>query len=370
MGITITWLSVALLRELGLGLSEHRMWILWAFTGVIGGIGTALSWHTRPPLYLPSREKIGLGALALGMLFLMTWKQADIQRPLDGYWYLDGATSETNVYVPLEPSRHWASRERIGWEDAGAWKLIPDGKNPDLVARDRVNGRVTIAVRGPLGSYIEAGGQRAEVAKSMVEFPEEGPVRRYLEKGVAAISIWVDLQPGEFFGLDVEGEEVYLMSSSEAVWALHSTGTLRYFIYYQLLNQVENQVWAEETLVDRRFTWNQPPGWSPLLSMASIYTIPDLPGAAILSSGSLFCLGSAHCGWHQWQHRAPPPWLGGFASMVVVHGLLMFEPGSINFPDSLHAAALVGGISVLQQDLKGLASLGYGLRHCAGQAAS
>ena len=80
----------------------------------------------------------------------------------------------------------------------GSW--IPDGKNPDLVARDRVNGRVTIAVRGPLGSYIEAGGQRAEVAKSMVEFPEEGPVRRYLEKGVAAIRFGWTSNPVSFLG--------------------------------------------------------------------------------------------------------------------------------------------------------------------------
>ncbi|MGC6509382.1 MAG: hypothetical protein ACON4U_13260 [Myxococcota bacterium] len=360
MGMTITWIAVALLREFGLGTSEHRMWILWAFTGLIGGVGTVLSWQNRPPLYLPIREKIGLGALTIGILFLIIWKQADIQRPLDGYWYLDGATSETNVYVPLEPSRHWASRERIGWEDAGAWKLIPDGKNPDLVARDRVNGRVTIAVRGPLGSYIEAGGQRAEVAKNMVEFPEEGPVRRYLDKGVAAISIWVDLQPGEFFGLDVEGEEVYLMSSAEAVWALHATGTLRYFIYYQLLNQVENQVWAQEILEDRRFTWNQPPGWSPLLAMATVFTIPDLPGAAILFLWVLVLVGLSTLRLASVAAPSAPMLSWAIpAALVVVHGLLMFEPGSINFPDSLYAAALVGVMtSVIKHDLKGFGFLG------------
>ena len=77
---------------------------------------------------------------------------------------------------------------------------------------------------------------------------EEGPVRRYLDRGVAGISIWADLQPGEYLGLDVVGDEVYLLPSSEAVWALHAEGVLRYTFHYQLLNQVENLVWARRCL--------------------------------------------------------------------------------------------------------------------------
>ena len=150
------------------------------------------------------------------------------------------------------------------------------------------------------------------------------------------------------------------MSSSEAVWALHATGTLRYFIYYQLLNQVENQVWADETLEDRRFTWNQPPGWSPILSMASIYTVPDLPGAAMLFLWVLVLLGMSTLRLASVAAPSAPILAWGIpAALVVVHGLLMFEPGSINFPDSLYAAALVGVmISVLQRDLKGYSILG------------
>lgn len=360
IGISLTWLNIFILREIGFGIHDSREWILWLMSVSVGGIGLYFSKDVQQPLFLPKREKIGLVSLAIGLIFLSQWKSADIQRPLDGYWYKEGAAAETNVYVPLEPSRNWSSRERIGWEDAGAWKLIPSGKNPDLVARERVNGRVTIAVRGPIGSFIEAGGQRAEVSRSMIEFPEEGPVRRYLTRGVAAISVWVDLQPGEFFGLDIEGEEVYLMTSSEAVWALHATGTLRYFIYYQLLNQVENQVWAEEILENRRFTWNQPGGWSPLLSTAVIYGVPDLPSAAILFLLVLALLGMSTLRLASVAAPSAPSVAWGIpAALVVVHGLLMFEPGSINFPDSLYAVSIVCVVtSLLQGDLKSFTGMG------------
>ena len=81
----------------------------------------------------------------------------------------------------MRAARNWPEEEHIGWPEAGAARLVPGSKNPDLVATDRVNGRLTLAVRGPKGSYIAAGGERNTVMPSMAEpgyNPGEGPVRR------------------------------------------------------------------------------------------------------------------------------------------------------------------------------------------------
>ena len=141
----------------------------------------------------------------------------------------------------------------------------------------------------------------------------EGPVRRYLDKGVAAISVGVDLQPGEYLGLDVQGDEVYLLPSSDAVWALHEEGTLKYTFHYQILNQVENLVWAQEFHENRRFTWNQPPGWSPLLSCAMILVHPDMQGAGAIFYGFSFLLVCLVRDWllslHHMRRMRPMPFL-------------------------------------------------------------
>ena len=50
-----------------------------------------------------------------------------------------------------------------------------------------------LAVRGPTGSRIAVGAESNEVASWMTEEPEEGPVRRYLERGVAAVAVPLDL---------------------------------------------------------------------------------------------------------------------------------------------------------------------------------
>ena len=177
----------------------------------------------------------------------------------------------------------------------------------------------------------------------MTEDPEEGPVPRYLEAGVAAIALDVELAPGEALPIELQGERLYVMPGTDAIWALHATGELRYVHYYQILNQQENQVWAEELLTSRWLTLNQPPGWSPILAVASLWVSPDLQGANALFLGVLLLVGcSAVRLVGAIAPGAPgPAWLLP-AAMAASHGLLMIEPGSTNFPDSLYAAALVG----------------------------
>ena len=220
--------------------------------------------------------------------------------------------------------------------------MTPTTPAPTLIADQRVNGRITFTVRGPIGSYISAKGTRAEVERAVEERPDEGAVDRYLDRGVAAISIWADLQPGEQLPLSVKGDQVYLMASSDAVWALHGTGELRYTHYYQLLNQVENQQWANEMLTTRRFTWNQPPGWSPILTTSNILVAPDLHGALLILHVLLLVgLSSLHLTSIIAPRATRIAWSVP-ALLIMVHALLMFEPGSQNFPDSLFAAAILG----------------------------
>jgi len=101
-------------------------------------------------------------------------------------------------------------------------------------------------------------------------------------------------------------------------------------------------VWAQEIRVDRRFTWNQPPGWSPILAVSSRFVSEDLQGANALFLWVLVLLGLSSVRLASLVARgAPgPAWLLPGA-LVAAHGLLMFEPGSTNFPDSLFAACVL-----------------------------
>jgi len=358
ISLGLLWINISIIRELAI---LEALYSLVFLTAIETYIGIAIAWKQRFHVPLPKREKIGVFAIMMAIVILCGWKNADISRTLDGYWYLEGADDPRNERVALRPGRNWNHTENVGDVEAGAMRLYPKGKNPDLIATTKVNGRVTLAVRGPIGSYIEAGGEKAEVKQYVVEQKSEGPVRRYLNSGIASISVWVDLQPGEYFGLDVQGDEVYLIPSSNAVWSLHAIGALRFTHYYQILNQVENQVWAQEVLNDRRFTWNQPPGWSPILAASTLLVMDDLPGASMLFLWVLMLVGLSSvrlCSIvapYAPSHAYVIP-----AALVLVHGQLMLLPASQNFPDSLYTAAILGVfIGLFEANHKHAAWLGF-----------
>ena len=343
ISMAITWVNIALIREFGLGDATSLPWIIWSLSlgWTVGGLW--LSRDHQPVYPLAPRERKGIQFIGLAILALVVWKSEDIARPLDGHWYLEAASDPRHPLVPLRPANYWTEIENVGWMEAGAYAMTPTTPEPTLIADQRVNGRITLAVRGPLGSFIEANGQKNTVTSQMTEDLDEGLVDRYLNRGVAAISIWADLQPGEQIPLAVKGERVYLMASSDAVWALHGTGNLRFTHYYQLLNQVENQHWADEVLTTRRFTWNQPPGWSPILAMSNVIVAPDLNGAACLFLHVLLLVGLSSLRLTTIiAPRAPPIAWTIPALLMMVHGILMFEPASHNFPDSLFSASILG----------------------------
>ncbi len=339
VGLAINWINVALVRELAVS-SDLQLTVLVGLAVLWTAVGGWLA-CTRPR-WVPAlpNERLGVGLVCLTVAVFALWKWADLQRPLHGYWYLSGADS--GQYEGAAPEPAAGGVERIEGSDSGGYRLELSGGEVELVASSSARGRIAFAMDGPLGATLQVGNKAATVMQSVVERPDEGPVRRYLESGVAGLVVDVDLEAGEALRVQADGTSLYVLPGAESVWAAHASGALRYVHYYQLLNQVENQVWAQEMLEDRWATLNQPPGWSPQLSLATLLIVDDMPAA-----GALFLLvlllvgGSAVRLAVVLAPRAPAAALAVPAAMVAAHGLLMVEPGSFNFPDSLFAAAML-----------------------------
>ena len=349
IGMALTWLDVALVRELGLT-GDSARWALWGLALLWAGLGEGAARRRppAPPAPRPPRERLGVALVLTAVIGVGVWRQADVLRPLDGYWYVTGAESASAAPLRLLPERGWLSHSEEGWPEAAAAVLVPGEPPHTLTAPDGAQGRAVFATRGPVGATIRVGEQQATVARSMTEEPAEGPVRRYLDRGTVGVVVDLDLAPGESLEIETDGETVYALGSSEAVWALHATGELRYVHYYQLLNIVENQVWADEVRESRRFTWNQPPGWSPLLSAAGLVSMRDLPASNLLFLQVLVLLGCTAV--RAASLLAPAAPLVAFAvpaGMIASHGLLMLEPMSANFPDNLYAASVLAVVTTL-----------------------
>ena len=349
LGLGLTWVDVALVRELGLrgataGFALLGLAALW---GALG-LGLARRRGAARPTAGTRWTRLGVLGVLLCVLGVGLWRADDVARPLDGYWFAQGADDPPQEPVDLRPGPGWAAQETVGWAEAGALRLVPAQADPTFATVGPLEGRVTVAVRGPVGTTLSVAGASTTIARSMVEEPEEGPVRRYLERGTAALVLELDLPAGAELPLALDGPAapddlvVYLMPGSDAVWALHAAGELRYTHYYQILNQVENQVWAQEVLVDRWFTWNQPPGWSPILATSTVLVQDDLPAAGLLLLWVLVFVGLHGVRLGALLAPAAPTTTALVpGALAAAHGLLMFEPASVNFPDSLYAAAVL-----------------------------
>ena len=355
VGMAISWLNVALVRELGIAPAHQAavlvgLAVLWFALGFVWGRK-----HGRPRT-LALGERLGGGAVLLAVLLLSLWRSHDIARPLHGHWYMDGADAWLHEALPIKAE----GATQHGWPDAGAFSVVPSGGEVVLLAEGQATGRLILAAQGPTGTRLRVGEQSVEVQASVTEQPSEGAVRRYLKHGVAGLGVDVDLAPGETLSLATDADRVFVMPGADAVWSLHAAGDLRFVHYYQLLNQVENQVWAQEMLQDRWATLNQPPGWSPLLSIATVLLVDDMQSAAWLFLWVLVLVGlSAVRLGVVLAPRAHPLSMLIPAGMVLSHGLLMFEPGSYNFPDSLYAAAVLAvALAVAEQRLGWIAWMG------------
>ena len=341
LGIGGLLVTVGLVREASL-----PDWALLPLAAALGLPGLVLARRRRLPLARPGpRVLLGLGAVVLAVGFF-AWRQAPVlARPLDAYWWHRAPDEAAWERTPLSAPGFTA----LGWPEAGAMRAdLPAGEST-LTAR--AAGPLGVAVRSGLGTRIalSQGGlplADAIIEADPVEEAEEGPVARYLERGVAAAFARVVAGPVTVT-LSAPGT-VYLFPSQAAVWSLDELGELRFVHYYQCLNIAENQRWAAATLKDLRATVHQPPLWAYVLAVPTALVSPDLKGAGLLFLWVLVLAGLA--GLRLLDVTAPgaawPAWVLP-ALAVLVHGRLMTEPGSFNFPDSLYAVALVSGLAAL-----------------------
>ncbi len=347
IALACAWLQVAFVREVGLTEDTARYTVLGLSLAVtLSGLWMARG--TSAPAPTPRREMLGGAAVLLAVVAVGIWRADDIQRHLHDHWYTEGADQIGDEPRLLVPGVGWTD-DGQHWPESGARLLSPmtEGNTAaTLVAPEGARGPIVVAVQGPVGTRIQVGDVPAKsVASSMVEKPDEGPVRRYQARGIAAVLVKLNLDPGDALPVRVTGASdatVAVLPSTLAIWELHGEGVLRYTHYYQLLNQVENLDWAEEVLTTRRFTLNQPPGWSPILATAGLFLGNDLVTGNRLFLFVILLVGATAV--RLASSLAPSAPLLSFlvpGGMVASHGLLMIEPASTNFPDSLYAAAVL-----------------------------
>ncbi len=346
-GIDAAWIAIALVvingslvRELSL-----EAWWLLPLSVLWAAPGLALAWERRAPLVRPDPKILtGLITVVIAVGLVAVNHAPSLVRPMDAYWWHgapdQGAWQRTTLEAPdFEP---------VGWPEAGAMRAELEAGEHRIVATSR--GPLLVAARGEVGERVglkQAGLlELATIESDPQEREEEGPVPRYLGRGVAAA--YGELSPGPVTIELSAPATVYLIPSQDAVWALDELGELRFVHYYQCLNIVENLRWARDTLIDLRATVNQPPLWSYVLAVPSALIDRDQKGAALLflwvlaltgaSAVRLLALAGPGASWAAWV-------MPGLATAV--HGRLMIEPGSFNFPDSLYTAAVVGGLAAL-----------------------
>lgn len=310
----------------------------------------------------PTHVPLRLGIVAVfGAVLAAAWVHRDAAlRPLDAFWW------DVRAEVPDWPPARISAEGFVAWGDPEAGVLrtatpLPDG-DATVPLQVQGAGRLLAVVRSPVGCRLrleQAGNllDAAHLAPDPIVDPEEGPVPRYLRRGAGVVAaplavgeatLLVRCPPPPATGAAME---VWLLPTQDAVWS--ASAAIPYVHYYQILNQVENQRWAAEVLTSRWATVSQPPLWSWVLAAPAaldglVAGAGDLPGAffllawvAVLAGLSalrlllLLAPDAPRAAWFL-------PGLG-----AAMHLRLMVEPGSMNFPDSLYAAALLAGVGCL-----------------------
>ncbi len=342
IGLGLTVVDVAAVRVLGLGAGG-----LLALSGAWLALG---AWVSRGhSLRGATRREAwgGVGAAALLLAAGVVAQGPDLRRPLEAFWWLDGADALPAEGPSWTAEDGWGEVTRPGWAEAGAGRLEdPDGDGGELSFAQA--GEVVVAVQGALGTRLAVADQSAEVTRDVQEADDFEPVPRYLDRGVAAVRVSLEAGLTELAVSGPGPAVVYVFPSSEGIWAVHHEGDLRFTHKWQILNIVENQRWAAELLEDRWITINQPPLWSHVLAVSVALVDPGLAGANGLLIWVLLLL--AVSGVRLVEVLAPGAtplaWaLPGVAALV--HLELMVEPASTTFPDSLYAAAWVAGLIAL-----------------------
>ena len=344
--IDAAWLSVVF-AVVNVALTRLTGGGAWTLMGLsLAWMVAGLAMGRRGPNPPPPSDRTRLGLVAVvALLAVAGWtRRGDLTRPLDAYWYHEVANGEHLDNAGWAAGEGWGPAQPFGWEQAGAARLT----DPELDGGSlRFEGRAMLLLRGPVGATLSAGAASATIQRDVVEREQPEAVPRYLERGVASLALDAGEHDIAITGADAESL-IYVLPGSEAIWEAHGLGEVRLFHYYQLLNIVENQRWAAELLDDRALTVNQPPLWSNVLALSAALVDPGLRGAGALLMWVLLLLGIS--GVRLLEVTAPrAPWAAWLlpGAYACVHLKLMAEPASMNFPDSLYAAAFPAGLTAM-----------------------
>ena len=371
-GVYAAWISIAfavidvsLVRLIGGG-SFTMFAAVTAWT--IGGDLWARRQSLTPLSPISESKGAQVGTLALFILVGAMALTSNLDQPLERWWYSGEAMGEWEMgptVIPPEPSTEsgWDSSGYIGpYENSNTPIILTstDNSGGQIEVGDLAQGEgvVWIAATGDIGmeltvtAYLDGVAQSTAsdtVEADVTEEEQEGAVPRYLERGVVGLPIRA---PVDVVSIDVQGagedSTVFVMPGTDGIWGADHLGELHFVHYYQILNIVENQRWAAELYDERQLTINQPPLWSYVLAVPTLLLDSDLPGANALLLFVVLVVGlTALSVIETLAPNAPlAAWLipGTYAA---VHFKLMFDPGSTNFPDSLYAAALLGGVGSL-----------------------
>ena len=292
----------------------------------------------------PRHRLASLAALVAVVVVMWSWRGA-LVRPLDRHWFAEvGQREDWHGDAPAEVVGF--ARTRVG----AAQRLEP--RRPALALVGPMEGTVLLLLQGPVGATMDVG-VPTTIDADPTENEEEGPVPRYLERGVATYVSTHRLTAGERLPVtlsDPKESVLYVIPSPAALWDLHADGELRFAHYYQLLNMVEQVRWARELYGQRRVTDVQPPLWSYVSAAPLAITGGDLPTQNFVFVGLLAAVGLV--GVQCIRAFAPGAPLLAFllpAAAVGEHAKLMLEPGSAGMPDTLYTLALLGAVAALPQ---------------------
>lgn len=328
--------------------------------GVLGGMGLVGVAGVRVPgPRAPAQHHTGVQVLALVLAAWAVWSWRDtLARPLEGYWYdAHVETGWTGATALPTTGGGWRTIQPL---PGGARVYVPAEDHPYLLGP--FAGGALLLLQGPVGAEVSVGPLHLTVSADPVEDPEEGPVPRYLDRGVASGLLEVPLARGERLPVhlsDPAHSALLLLPDVDAVWDLHGAGLLRHAHYYQLLNMVEQLRWARELGRTRWVTDVQPPLWSWILAGPLTVT-----GGALVTTNVWFgalvvaCALAGVVVLRAWAPEAPAPaWLLPGAA-AAIHTRLLLEPGSAGMPDTLYTLAALSALAALPRSPSGFAAAG------------
>jgi len=364
LGAPIGWpalLALTTLETLGLSLWLHRREPDLRFAASSSGLRIAV-------------VVVAAGLLLAGGL----WRS---ELTIDSSWnYYTEALNEP-VEQPVDPGAlrfdrsnggtPWASGEAFVPGEPVSLTIYNPSDSPQIVP-------VLFLVHGPLGTSaaVRGGGQElaSDTVRQMVELQGMNAlVERYWEWGTVALlarvdvdssserTVTLDLSPPQGGSLSDLAVAEWSGLSSDELLEFTRTDGFRFMHPFQLLNVTENVRWAHEVAhdfvlsgraPDGSSTLHQPPGWTYQYAPARQMLTPHLVSASglffvILALIALTALvGAEEAG------AGLSPSVGvllgvGVTASVLQHGRMMVSDGSMNFPDSLYALALVLCVALL-----------------------